>query len=184
MPGLSWTKKHVAVMADALDQPHDTLDSAAVAALDAALSIIEERGKWAVVGQVRHTTEHGDIPPSHEAAVKVCLGLFDSDTKANDAAAQLVHNTAGDVLRTWVLPMFYGTPSAWHKERRDYYAGLEARAKDKRLAKGRALMEKRSREAQERADAIRAMEDKANQYWPCYANRVKMGDCRHEPQCK
>ena len=182
--GLSWTKKHVATMADVLDQEHESLADAASAALDAALSIIEERGKWAIVGQVRHTAEHGDIPPEHEAAVKVCLGLFDSDTKANDAAGQLVYNTAGDVLRTWVLPMFYGTPAAWHKERRDYFVGLESKAEEKRRAKARALMEKRTVEAQERADAIRAMEEAAGQLWPCYSNRVKQGDCRHEPPCR
>lgn len=182
--GLSWTKKHVASMVETLDQDYETVDEAAKAALDCALAIIEERGKFAVVGQVRHTPEHGDIPPSHEAAVKVCLGLFESDTKANEAAGQLVYNTAGDLLNTWVVPTYFGTAAGWHKERRDYYAELEAKADEKRREKIRVSIAKRQEELNARAAEIQAMEKKADQMWPCPANRRKAGECRHEPRCK
>ena len=171
-------------MADTLDQEFGSLDEAASAALDTALGIITERGKFAVVGQVRHTAEHGDIPPSHEAAVKVCLGLFESDTKANDAAGQLVYNTAGDLLTTWVVPTYYGTPSGWHKERRDYFAELEAKANEKRREKMQKSIEKRQAETDARAAEIRAIEEKADQHWPCPQNRIKQKGCRHEPACK
>jgi hypothetical protein len=182
--GLSWTKKHVAAMADTLDAEYETLDGAANAALDTALGIIEERGKWAVVGQVCETPEHGKIPPDHEAAVKVCLGLFESDTKANEAAAALSHGAQGDRLRTWVVPTFFGTPAAWHSERRNYYAALEAKADERRREKLRASIEKFQRQAEERAERVREMERKADQPWPCWGARIRAGDCRHDPKCK
>lgn len=185
MPGLTWTKKHVAAMAETLDGEFSSLDEAANAALDTALGIIEERGKFAVVGQVTHTAEHGDIPPSHEAAVKVCLGLFESDTKANEAAGQLTYNTAGDLLNTWVVPTYYGTASGWHKERRDYFAELESKANEKRREKMRKSIEKRQAETDARAAEIRAIEEKAGgQHWPCPQNRIKQKGCKHEPRCK
>lgn len=182
--GLSWTKKHVAAMADTLDQDYPDLDSAARAALDTALGIIEERGKFAVVGQVYKTPEHGEIPPSHEAAVKVCLGLYESDTKAYEAGSNLAFNTAGDALRWWVVPTFFGTPAAWHAERREYYAALEAKAEEKARQKLIASMEKFRAEGEERAAKIRAMEEAAGQHWPCPATRIKSGECRHDPPCK
>jgi hypothetical protein len=182
---LDWTKKQVKAVADVLDQDHETLEDAAVAALDAALSIIEDRAKFAVVGQVRHTAEHGDIPPSHEAAVKVCLGLFESDTKANEAAGQMTNNAAGDLLRTWVVPMFFGTPSAWHKKRRDELAAMETKADQKRREKFLKSIEDQERRMHERAAEIQAMEKAAGgQQWPCPSSRIKAGDCRHTPTCK
>lgn len=181
--GLTWTKKHVASVVEVLDADHPDVDSAARAALDAALSIIEDRAKFAVLGQVYETPEHGAIAPDHEAAVKVCLGFFESDTKANDAASSMTFNTSGDMLRTWVVPTFFGTPAAWHKERRDYYAALEEKANDKRREKMRVSIAKRHAETEARAVAITAMETEAGQGWPCPTTRVKRGECRHEPGC-
>ena len=183
--GLSWTKRHVASMVETLDQDHTDIDEAARAALDTALKIIVDRAKFAVVGQVRHTKEHGDIGPDHEAAVKVALGFFESDTKANEAAGQLVFNTAGDILRTWVVPTFFGTPAGWHKEQRDKYAEAEAKADEKREAKFRKSMEDHEAAIAERVEWYRDMEDRAGgQGWPCPSNRVKAGDCRHDPACR
>lgn len=181
---LSWTKKHAGLMADVLDQDHPDLESAARAALDQALAIIEERGKWALCGQVHYTPEHGEIPTSHDAAVKVCLGLYESDTKANEAASTLTNGAQGDRLRVWVVPTFFGTPAAWHSERRNYYAALEAKAGEKRRDKLLASIAKREVETNARAAEIRAMEDRAGQHWPCPANRVKAGECYHDPACK
>lgn len=183
---LSWTKKHVKAVADVLDQDHDTLEDAARAALDAALSIIEERAKFAVVGQVRRTQEHGPIPPDHPEAVKVALGFFESDTKALDAGQKLAaDNASGDELRWWVVPTYFGTPSGWHGERRKHYAELEAKAYEKNREKIRASIEKRAAEAEARAMEIRAMEEAAGgQHWPCLSTRIKAGGCKHEPKCK
>lgn len=172
-------------MVETLSEDHEDMATAAEAALDTALSIIEERAKFAVVGQVTRTPEHGTIPPDHEAAVKVCLGFYPTDTQAIDAAGELAVNTsARDELRTWVVPTFFGTPSGWHAERRAYYAGLEAKAQEKKRDRIRASIEKSRVEAQERADRIRAMEEAADQPWPCYARRVAQDECRHEPRCK
>jgi len=171
-------------MVEVLDQDHADIESAAKAALDTALGIIEERGKFAVVGQVYRTSEHGEIPPSHEAAVKVCLGLFESDTKANEAASALGANSAGDQLRTWVVPTFFGTPAGWHKERRDHYAAMEAKADERRREKMRASIEKWQQKTEARAAEIHAMEEAAGQQWPCPSARIKTGECRHSPQCK
>jgi hypothetical protein len=183
--GLSWTKKHVARMVETLDQDYEDIESAAQAALDTALAIIEERGKFAVVGQVHHTKEHGEIPPSHEAAVKVCLGLFETDTKANEAAGQLVFNTAGDQLRTWVVPTFFGTPAAWHAERRDQLAALETKADEKREQKFRESVERHEAKIAERVQWYKDMEERAGgQGWPCPTNRIKAGGCKHDPACR
>lgn len=171
-------------MVETLDKDYVDIEGAARAALDTALAIIEERAKFAVVGQVYKTAEHGELEPSHEAAVKVCLGLFESDTKANEAAGQLAFNTAGDLLRTWVVPTYFGTPAGWHKERRDHYAALEAKADEKRREKVRASIAKWQEETDQRAAEIHAIEEKAGQSWPCPTNRIKRGECRHDPRCK
>lgn len=184
MSGLAWTKKHVKAMADTLDQDYESLEGAAKAALDTALGIIEERGKWAVVGQVIETAEYGKIPPDHEAAVKVCLGLFESDTKANEAAASMRANANGDRLRAWVVPTFYGTPAAWHADRREAYAAMEAKADERRREKMQRSIEKFAEEAKVRAERIHEMEAKADQPWPCWGSRIRSGQCRHEPRCK
>ena len=183
--GLSWTKKHVASMVETLDQDYDGIDEAARAALDCALKIIQDRAAFAIVGQVRSTKEHGDITPDHEAAVKVALGFYESDTKANEAAGQLAFNTAGDVLRTWVVPTYFGTPAGWHKEQRDKYAAMEAKADEKRRTKFLASMEKHDQAIQERVQWYKDMEDRAGgQGWPCPSVRVKTGDCKHDPACR
>lgn len=185
MAGLTWTKKHVGSMVEALDQDYDSIEDAARAALDAALGIIEERAKFAVVGQVYKTAEHGLIDPSHEAAVRVALGFFESDTKARDAAGQLTYNTAGDQLKTWVVPTFFGTPAMWHKERRDYYADLQAKVKEKASEKMRKSIEEHRERMEARAREIREREEKAGgQMWPCPQTRIKTGGCKHEPACK
>lgn len=183
--GLSWTKKHVASIVKVLDQDHETIEDAARAALDASLAIIEERAKFAVVGQVHHTAEHGEIPPSHEAAVKVALGFFESDTKANEAAGQLAFNTAGDQMRTWVVPTFFGTPAQWNKERRERAVELESKADEKREAKFRESIEKHEAAIAERVAWYKDMEERAGgQSWPCPQNRIKQGGCKHDPACR
>lgn len=182
--GLSWTKKHVATIADVLDTDHATLDDAAKAVLDTALAIIEDRAKWAVVGQVVRTLEHGDIPGSHPQAAKVCLGFFETDTRANDAAAALTSNAAGDTLNTWVVPTFFGTAAGWHGTRREHYAAMQDKANEKRLTKLRQSIEDRQAAMGERAREIQAMEEKAGQQWPCPSKNVKAGTCKHVPTCK
>lgn len=185
MAGLTWTKKHVGSMVEALDQDYDSIEDAARAALDTALNIIEERAKFAVVGQVYRTAEHGEIPPSHPAAVRMALGFFESDTKAREAAGQLTYNTAGDQLKTWVVPTFFGTPAMWHKERRDYYADLQAKVKEKAAEKMKKSIEEHREAMMQRWREIEERERKAGgQGWPCPSNRIKAGGCKHEPTCR
>lgn len=184
MAGLEWTKKHVSSMIETLDADHADVESAAIAALDAALDIIETRAKYAVVGQVVSTLADGPLATRHEQAVKVCLGLYETDTRAYEAAGQLSSNAAGDGLSTWVVPLFFGTPAAWGKDRRAHYATLEAASMERRAVKIQASIAKRAEQAAIRSAEIKAMEDGAEQHWPCPSVRVKAGDCRHDPSCK
>jgi len=172
-------------MVETLDQDYPDMESAASAALDTALGIIEERAKFAVVGQVVKTKDDGVLAPSHPSAVKVALGFYESDTKANEAAGQLAFNTAGDMLNTWVVPAFFGTPALWHKEQRDRYAAIEAKADEKRREKMRLSIEKHQAKAVERQAEILAMEEAAGgQQWPCPVTRIKAGACKHDPSCR
>lgn len=181
----TWTKKHVTTMADTLDLEYDTVEDAAKAALETATQLVEDRAKWAVVGQVVSTREHGTIPPDHEQAVKVVLGMYDTDTKANDAAAQLTSSTAsGDSLRVWVLPVFHGSANQWHTQRREQYAAMETAADVKREQKLKASIAKHQQAQQDRANEIRRMEQEADQQWPCPGSIVKADKCRHQPSCK
>lgn len=182
---VGWTKKNIAAMVATLDEDHPDIESAAAAALDTAIDLLKERAKYAVVGQVYQTTEHGRVKPDSEHAVKIMLDLYDSDTKANQAAAELSTSTSnGDRLATWVIPTFFGTPAGWHSEQRKKYAEIESKADEKRAAKFKASIEKFRQQTQDRADALHEMERKAGQAWPCPQGIVKRGECRHAPTCK
>lgn len=172
-------------MVETLDEDHPDIESAAKAALDTAMDLMRERAKFAVVGQVYETNGHGRVTPDSPEAVKVFLDVYDSDTKANAAAQELSTSTGnGDRLQTWVIPAFFQTPAAWHKDRREAFKTLQSKADEKRKAKMLKSIEDFKAEAQARADEIQAIEKAAGQSWPCPSKWVARGECRHKPTCR
>lgn len=128
MAGLNFTKANVKAMMAVLDQDHETLEDAARAALNAAYEIIQSRGKFTVVGQVR-----GSEPP--EEREKVAFPWYATMGEATSAAVQL----AGRSVYSWVLPVFHGTPHEWATKRsrewREELALLESGYREQELAR-------------------------------------------------
>lgn len=183
MAGVTFTKKNVARMIETLDEDHADIEGAARAALDTAMELVAERAKFAVVGQVYYSNEHGKIEPGHEDAVKVMLDMYDSDTKANDAARDWSTSTSnGDRLATWVVPIHWGTPSSWHKDRKDAYKLLQSKADEKRKAKFVKSIADHREKMLGRAEEIKEWERRAGQSWPCAP--IDRPNCRHDPKCR
>lgn len=104
-------------MAEVLDRDHEDLDAAAVAALSAALEIIEKRAKFTVVGQLRFPAGH--LTPDEARANQVALGWYATEGQADAAALSLVYSTAThETFQTWTLPIFNGTPAAYYTTRK------------------------------------------------------------------
>lgn len=104
-------------MADVLDQDHEDMDAAAIAALDVALAIVESRAKFTAVGQLRFAEGH--LTPDEARSNMVALGWYATELQADTAARQLVYSTAThEEFRTWTLPIFNGTPAAYYTTRK------------------------------------------------------------------
>lgn len=151
---LKYGKNEIKAMIAAIDNDeHESAEDAAKAALAAAEEIFEDRAKFVVVGQLRATKERLSIPPADGEAIKVSLGWYSTEGDAISAAGSLWSNTAtGDNFRCWVLPVFHGTPAAFHDTQKAKYAEAEAKraekAKEKFLesiVKHREAMEERAR---------------------------------------
>lgn len=137
-------KKQVAAMVAVLEAEHETLDDAAKAALEVAEAIFEERAKYVVVGQVVETKDKGKLEPGDPDAVKVSLGWYSTEGNARSAAESLWSSTAsGDRLLNWVLPVFHGSPAAWHLTQRDKYAAEEQKRKVEATERFKLDIEKR-----------------------------------------
>lgn len=110
MSGLTFTKAHVKTMAGVLDLDHETVEDAALAALEAALDIIKARAKFTVVGQVKTKDASGD---------KVALGWYPTLTQATQDALKLTYSTqTHEEHLAWVLPIFNDTPNAYYVSRK------------------------------------------------------------------
>ena len=134
-----------------LNEDHETVEQAAQACLDLALEILEERSKFAVVGQLSDTKERGDIDPSDPEAIKLMLGLYSTEGDARTAAASLWHSSAsGDTYRCWVLNVHHGTAADLHAAQRAKYVELEAKQKEKEKERVQAQIQKRMDEAEAR----------------------------------
>lgn len=117
---LSFTKKQVGRMADVLDQDYDTVEEAAQAALDCALELIAERGKFTVVGQLRLAGPGEHVEPSDPRAEKIALGYYATEKQATEDALKLAYSTqTGEEYRAWVLPVWHGTPASYYTDRKN-----------------------------------------------------------------
>lgn len=178
-------KKQVAQIMAVLDQEHASMEDAALACLKEMEQVFAERAKFVVVGQLCGTKARRVIPPDDPEAIKLSLGWYSTEGDARSASDSLWTNpSSGDTFRRWVVNTYHGTPAEFHAERRAHYAALEAKQKEAGRERFFNQMEKMSREADERAQRWREMEEKAGQSWPCYGSRIKADQCRHDPRCK
>lgn len=130
------TQTHVKKIAALLDQEWDSAEEAADALLTEALSILEERGKFTVVGQLYYSPKDGHWLDKDDArAAKVCLGLYSTQGDADKAAYSLTYTAGtGEQWLTWVLPVEHATPAAITKKRSDMHKQRELDEKKKPLA--------------------------------------------------
>lgn len=145
---LDFGKREVNAMAEHLEGDFRDVEEAAHGVLTKAVELLSARVKYVVVGQVVATKERGPIAPSDPEAVKICVGMFSTEGKARSAAESLWTSTqSGDTLRTWVLPVFHGTPAQWHGTQREKYQEQEDRLEAAHRERLRKQIEKRTAEA-------------------------------------
>lgn len=149
---LKYGKAQVTKMIEALEGDYETVEQAALAALAAAEEIFEDRARFVVVGQLRDKPGRADMPPDDPEAIKVSLGWYSTEGDAIKASESLWHNSGtGDTFRTWVLPVFHGTPADLHAKQKEKYQKQEEARKAKTQEKIRADIEKRQLANEERA---------------------------------
>ena len=103
------------------DNDAPTARDVAEAIVQRAWDAYEARGKFMVVGQV-----FDQLGKRIADGKKVAMRPFTTEKQAKDAAMALVGSTSSQfMLRTWVIPMFYGTPNDWHKDLKSHEVGAE-----------------------------------------------------------
>ena len=134
---IKYGKTEVKRIAALLDQEWSSAEEAADALLTEALAILEERGKWAVVGQLRYSPPLGGYIDKDDAdASKVCLGLYSSKAEAERAASSLVYSTStSEGWLAWVLDVEHSTPHELGMKRKEMHKQCEIAA---RKEEGRA----------------------------------------------
>ena len=110
-PGVRDARKLV----PALEEDYDSAEAAALAILEKAWELYEDKARWTVVGQARRRAgqrvENGD---------KVALGRYPTETTARHAAEQMAFATAtGEEFAVWVLPVHHGTPAQYFTKRKE-----------------------------------------------------------------
>ena len=149
---LKYGKSQITPIIDVLEGDHETVGDAATAALAAMETVFEQRAKFVVVGQLKHSREHGPLDPTDTRAAKVSLGWYSTEGDARSAAESLWTSTStGDEWRCWVLPVHHGTPASLHAERKPEIVAAAAAASEKVRTNIRESIRKRQQEAAERA---------------------------------
>ena len=119
MPSLSFTKKQVARVVEVLDQDYDSIEDAAMAVLEEAQAIHQERAQWIVLGQVRYRNGEGYFDPEDERAEKVAVAWYATESQARNGAASLTASTAThEEMRVWVMPVEHGSPAELYAKRK------------------------------------------------------------------
>lgn len=110
------TKKQLDKMADILAEA-ESVEEAAKAAMDYAFEVYESRAKFVVVGRVAYSK--GYVKPQDARASTVAVGPYSTEGKALAGAQSLLYSAAThEEAKTYVLPMFSGSPSAWYAQRK------------------------------------------------------------------
>ena len=103
------------------------LDAACLEVMQAALAVLEDKAKFVAVGAVAYTNGDGYLDRLDPKAERTCVGYFNTEKQADDAARLLFGNSVPKVeCRTMVYPIWKGTPAAWRK---DYLERWNAEAK-------------------------------------------------------
>ena len=120
---IKYGKTEIKKIAALLDQEWDSAEQAADALLAEAVAIVEARGKFTVVGQLRYSRfEGGYVDHSDAAASKVCLGLYSSRAEADKAAERLVFSsTTNESFLAWVIEVDYRTPAEVFTARKEMH---------------------------------------------------------------
>lgn len=122
------TKSNVKAVAKLLDEgDFADAEEAAEALLEAALEILEQRGKYTVVGQIRYSRQDGGwFDPEDARAAKYCLGLFSTLGDAEKAAYALTYSTqTGEEARSWVLEVDHGSAADVYTKRKSVHRERE-----------------------------------------------------------
>lgn len=100
-------------------ESYDMLYEQAEKVLETAWERYESHAEWTVVGQLMRNKQ-GELVPQDPDTDKVALGNYQTETQATEAARSLVFNSAtGETFRSWVLPVWHGTPAKWYSERKE-----------------------------------------------------------------
>jgi hypothetical protein len=127
---LTFGKRERDKVAAVLGEDYDSVTDASAAVLEAAAELLVARAKFTVVGQLMYSPDGGYVSPIDSKASKVCLGFYSTEGEAQKAAEALVYNTqTHEEFRTWVLPMYHGTPNDWYRERKEAHRAAEIAAK-------------------------------------------------------
>lgn len=107
---MKFGKRDVAKMVAVIDQDFDTAEDAALAALEAAMQIIETKANFTVVGQVKTKDASGD---------KIALAWYGTLNQATQDALKLTYSAqTHEEHFAWVLPIFHGTPANYYAKRK------------------------------------------------------------------
>lgn len=116
------------------DDEREALHDYADKALSAALSVVQERAKYTVVGQLyRGPGTHWRTAVEAERS-KVCLGFYSTEGDARKAAESLfTNNSSHEEWQAWWLPVDHRSPSEHHAHRKAQLAeaALIAKAEGK-----------------------------------------------------
>lgn len=141
-------------MIETLDTEHDSIDAAALAALQTAEDIFKKRAKYTVVGQLWKRPDGTTVDPATPEAIKVALGWYSTITDAKAAAEALATNKrTGETYRVWVLDVFHDTPGELAKERKEKLQEEQQKRRTAQRERIQKQIEKRQQQAQERANA-------------------------------
>lgn len=121
-PGKREIKKFLETLEDEYDSPED----AALAALQAAWDIYEDKAMWTVVGQIHYDPfDGGWKDPTDARVARIALGRYATEKQAEAAASSLRVGANGEEFKAWVLPVHHGTPHSYFTEKKK-----EKQAKD------------------------------------------------------
>lgn len=108
---MKFGKRDIARMMDVLDnQPDDAdLEDVAAAVLDAALALIQSKGKFTVVGQTRDNPT-GDL---------IALGWYGTEKQAMADALRLTYSLSShEEWRVAICPVHHGSATEYHRARK------------------------------------------------------------------
>ena len=104
-----------------IDGEEVTLESMAKAVFDLAFQVYESRGKFAVAAQLYDYGRAGEIRRvlDGDKPARIVMGPYTSEATAKTAGDALWRSNATDEQWAWwIIPMYHGTPAAFHTGRK------------------------------------------------------------------